>query len=96
MSLLVGCLGMLGGGRLADSLVRKLGLRWGRRLPWVCSWFLGMCDFLTCPWLDSPWGVTIALSLVAFSTDLGTAAGWAFFQDVGGRYVGSVLGWGNM
>ena len=21
---------------------------------------------------------------------------WAFNQDVGGRYVGSVLGWGNM
>ena len=28
--------------------------------------------------------------------DLGTASGWAYCQDVGGRYVGSVLGWGNM
>ena len=35
-------------------------------------------------------------SIVTFSTDLGTASVWAFNQDVGGRYVGSVLGWGNM
>jgi nitrate/nitrite transporter NarK len=34
--------------------------------------------------------------MVAFATDLGVAAVWAFCQDVGGRHVGSVLGWGNM
>ena len=27
---------------------------------------------------------------------MGNPANWAFKQDVGGRYVGSVLGWGNM
>ena len=94
--LFVGWLGMLSGGRLTDWLVRLLGLRWGRRLPWSGSRFIGMGAFLACLWLDSPWAVTAALSLVAFSTDLGTASGWAFCQDVGGRYVGSVLGWGNM
>src|SRR5690606_23905514 len=35
-------------------------------------------------------------SIVAFATDFGSPATWAFTQDVGGRYVGSVLGWGNM
>ena len=34
--------------------------------------------------------------MVAFSTDLGNPANWAFTQDVGGRHTGSVLGWGNM
>jgi hypothetical protein len=29
-------------------------------------------------------------------TDLGVPAVWAYGQDVGGRHVGSVLGWGNM
>ena len=38
----------------------------------------------------------MALSVVAFATDLGTASGWSYCQDVGGRYVGSILGWGNM
>ena len=46
--------------------------------------------------LHSPWAITICLAVVAFSTDFGNPAGWAFKQDVGGRYVGCVLGWGNM
>ena len=94
--LFVGWLGMFAGGRLTDVSARKLGLKWGRRLPWSCSRFLAMAAFLCCPLLDTPWSVTMALSVVAFATDLGTASGWSFCQDVGGRYVGSILGWGNM
>jgi ACS family glucarate transporter-like MFS transporter len=55
-----------------------------------------MAAFLACVPFASPWAVTGALCLVAIATDLGTAATWAFLQDVGGRHVGSVLGWGNM
>ena len=94
--LFAGWLGMLGGGRLTDFLVTRVGLRWGRRIPWSFSRFIGMGAFIACPMLDNPWAVTAALSLVAISTDLGTASGWAFCQDVGGKYVGSILGWGNM
>lgn len=93
---MLGWLGMLGGGRLTDALVRRVGLRWGRRIPWAFSRFIGVAAFLTCPFLDNPWLVTIAMAAVAFSTDLGTASGWSFCQDVGGKYVGSILGWGNM
>src|SRR5690606_38231083 len=46
--------------------------------------------------LNSPWAFVGALSLVALSTDMGTAAAWAFKQDIGGKHVGSILGWGNM
>ncbi|MEO2023970.1 MAG: MFS transporter, partial [Pirellulaceae bacterium] len=94
--LFVGWLGMFSGGRLTDISARHLGLKWGRRLPWSCSRFVAMGAFLCCPFLDSPWGITMALSVVAFATDLGTASGWSYCQDVGGRYVGSILGWGNM
>ncbi len=94
--LFAGWLGMLGGGRLTDYLVRRVGLRWGRRIPWSFSRFIGMSAFLACPFLENPWAVTGALAIVAVSTDLGTASGWAYCQDVGGRYVGSILGWGNM
>jgi len=94
----IGWFGMLSGGRLTDFLVHKVGLKWGRRLPWGGSRFIGVAAFASCPFLAAfgPWAVTIALAVAAFSTDLGTASGWAFCQDVGGRYVGSVLGWGNM
>lgn len=92
----VGFIGMLAGGRLTDFFVGKVGLKWGRRIPWGGSRFIGVVAFLCCPLLGSAWGATIAMSIVAISTDLGTASGWAYSQDVGGRYVGSVLGWGNM
>jgi sugar phosphate permease len=94
--LTAGIVGMLCGGKLTDWLVPRIGLKWGRRLPWGGSRFIGMTAFLICPFLGTPWAVTIALGVVAISTDLGTAAGWAFCQDVGGKNVGSVLGWGNM
>lgn len=94
--LIVGWFGMLSGGRLTDYFVGKVGLKWGRRIPWGGSRFLGVAAFLCSPFLGSPWAATIAMSVVAFSTDLGTASSWSFCQDVGGRYVGSVLGWGNM
>lgn len=94
--LFVGWFGMLGGGRLTDYCAGRFGVKWGRRIPWGGSRFIAIAAFLACPYLGSPWAVTAAMSLVAFSTDLGTASAWAFTQDVGGKYVGSVLGWGNM
>jgi sugar phosphate permease len=94
--ILVGIAGMLGGGWVVDALTRRLGLRWGRCLPMVLTRFVAMGALLACLGLDTPWGVTAALSLMALATDLGTPATWAYMQDVGGRHVGSVLGWGNM
>jgi ACS family glucarate transporter-like MFS transporter len=94
--ILIGIAGMLAGGWVVDALTRRLGLRWGRCLPLALTRFVAMASFLMCLGLRTPWGVTLALSLMALATDLGTPATWAYMQDVGGRHVGSVLGWGNM
>ena len=75
-----GWLGMLGGGRLTDALVPRVGLKWGRRIPMAITRFSGMLAFIACLWLNDPWAITAALSLVAISTDLGTASVWAFCQ----------------
>jgi ACS family glucarate transporter-like MFS transporter len=96
LPIFLGMAGMMAGGWITDRLTRKLGLRWGRCLPLALTRFVAMAAFLACVLLDSPWPITAALSVVAIATDLGTAATWAFMQDVGGRHVGSVLGWGNM
>jgi sugar phosphate permease len=96
LPLLVGMSGQLIGGWLTDRLTRALGLRWGRCLPMALSRFLAMAAFALCPLLRLPWPVTAALAVVALATDLGTSAAWAYCQDVGGRQVGVVLGWGNM
>ena len=36
------------------------------------------------------------MAAVVFVCDLGVPATWSFAQDVGGKSVGAVLGWGNM
>jgi sugar phosphate permease len=94
--LLAGMGGMLAGGWVTDRLTRAVGLRWGRCLPLALSRFVAMAAFAACVGLESPWAATAALSVVAVATDLGTPAVWAYKQDVGGNYVGSILGWGNM
>jgi MFS transporter, ACS family, glucarate transporter len=96
VSLLVGIAGMLAGGVLTDRLVPLLGLRWGRSSLICVARLLSVAAYLSCPWMDSAWGVVIALSVVAFSVDLGVGATWAYAQDVGGRFAASILGWGNM
>ncbi len=92
----VGMAGMLFGGILTDRLTRRFGLRWGRALPMSASRFLAMAAYLFCLTEPSPWAAVAAFSVVALATDLGVAATWGFMQDVGGKNVGAVLGWGNM
>jgi ACS family glucarate transporter-like MFS transporter len=97
LPILLGLFGMLAGGWLTDRLTQVVGVRWGRRAPMAVTRFGAMAAFLLCiPLGNSALGVTLALCAVALSTDLGTASIWAFMQDVGGKHVGSVLGWGNM
>ncbi len=95
--LAAGAVAMFFGGWLTDALVRRIGLRWGRALPMGLSRFAAMAAYLYC--LTHPqsyWSVVAALAAVAVFTDLGIGAIWAYCQDVGGRNVGSVLGWTNM
>jgi ACS family glucarate transporter-like MFS transporter len=96
VTLVVGIVGMLVGGRLTDVLVPLLGPRWGRSALLSGSKWLAVLAYLACPYLDSAWQVTIAMSVVAMATDLGVGATWAYAQDAGGRFAASVLGWGNM
>ncbi len=92
----VGWAGMLMGGPATDYLSRKLGIRWGRALPISVSRFIAMAAYIGCLFGPSPWVATALFSVVAISTDFGVPATWAFNQDVGGRHVGSILGFGNM
>jgi MFS family permease len=93
---LAGIAGMFLGGFLTDILTRHIGVRWGRALPMALTRFGAAAAYLSCLWIDSPWPATIAFSAVFFFVDLGTSAVWAFMQDVGGKHVGAILGWGNM
>jgi ACS family glucarate transporter-like MFS transporter len=94
--LLTGMPGMLLGGFVTDAATRAMGLRWGRSLPLAVSRFTAGAAFFVLPWLDSYVTAALAFAAVAFSTDLGVPGCWAYMQDVGGKHVGSILGWGNM
>jgi nitrate/nitrite transporter NarK len=94
--LFVGWGGMLAGGWLTDRLSRGLGVRAGRALPVGLSRFVAMGAFLMLLFEPSPWTCTILFAVVAFGTDMGSPAVWAYYQDVGGRSIAAVLGWGNM
>ncbi|MFK7776487.1 MAG: MFS transporter [Gimesia sp.] len=97
VALAVGWFGTLSGGRATDWLMQRISLRWSRVLPIVVSRFTAMGAYIALCLFDvSPWGAIALFSVVAFSTDFGSPAMWAFNQDIGGKHVGSVLGWGNM
>jgi MFS family permease len=96
LPLLAGIAGMFAGGRLTDALTLRLGVKWGRRWPMFLTRFIAMSAYLVCLGTGSLWLLIPAFCLVAVATDLGTSSIWAFCQDVGGKHVGSVLGWGNM
>jgi sugar phosphate permease len=102
-----GMAGMFCGGRWTDQAAKRLGLKWGRRLPLMATRFIaaagyGFCVLLgvcctpdpSIRWL--PWLIVAGLGLATFSCDLGVPALWAYAQDVGGKYTASIMGWTNM
>ncbi|HVW02360.1 MAG TPA: MFS transporter, partial [Planctomycetaceae bacterium] len=91
-----GIIGMWWGGTLTDWLTSRVGLRWGRSLPLAITRFLSAGCYVGALFASDPLTATALFVGVSFFCDLGIPAIWAFKQDVGGRYTGSILGWGNM
>jgi MFS family permease len=96
LPLLAGMLGCLLGGLATDWLTRRLGLKWGRNLLGLASKFTAAAAITVCFAGHDATHTTLALAAASFATDLGLGATWAYFQDTGGPYVGTLLGWANM
>jgi MFS transporter, ACS family, glucarate transporter len=88
--------GMFLGGPATDYCVRRFGLRLGRVIPLAGSRLLGTVGYLGLLLEPSLPMAMVLLSLVAIAADFASPATWAFNQDIGGRFIGSTLGWGNM
>ena len=93
---IVAWFGSISGGVFTDRLARRIGVRWGRRLPLMLGIGLSASAFCVCPFLDNPWAVTAMMAAMAFGVDFAVPSMWAFNQDIGGDFAGSILGWGNM
>ncbi len=97
LPLMVGFFGMLLGGMFTDFMARGgRSLRRARAIPWGGGVLCAAAAFAVCPMLDNPWSITAMMAAVAFSVDFAVPSVWAFSQDVGGKFVGSALGFGNM
>jgi len=96
VALAIGCLGMALGGLFADLMYGWLGPRWGRSAPLAVVMAGCAITYLSATVLPTAWAVIVSLGVMAFLVDLANPTIWAFAQDVGGRYVGASLGWGNM
>jgi len=88
--------GMFLGGFIGDYCVRRFGLRRGRRLPIGSMMIVGGAAYLACTQFENPWSVAVALAVMAIAGDIAIPSVWAFAQDVGGRYTGATIGFGNM
>lgn len=94
--LVAGILGLFAGGLVTDWATLLFGLRWGRAVALCAARVIVALAFLTASGIHTSFQASICLAVVGFATDLGTPACWAFGQDVGRKYAGSVVGWFNM
>jgi ACS family glucarate transporter-like MFS transporter len=89
---LMGAAGNLAGGFLGDALVRRVGLKTGRRLM-GCTGLLGEAVLLTCMTLTRDHAAIVVLSSIGFGVaDLMLPTAWAVCLDIGGRRAGVVTG----
>jgi len=96
LTMVVGMVGCVLGGVATDWLTRRIGLKWGRNLLGMTTKFLAAVGTLLALLAEDPYLAVAALCLTSFAIDLGLSATWAYFQDTGGPYVGTLLGWANM
>lgn len=94
--LLAGMCGGITGGIAADMFRRRLGPIWGRRVPGLLAGTLAACGYLLCPLVTDVWVFVGLMLFISFTIDFGLGSLWATYQDIGGRHVGSVLGFANM
>jgi ACS family glucarate transporter-like MFS transporter len=96
LPLVGGLTGCLLGGWITDRLTGRFGLRIGRCVPGMGSKFLAGLGMIGAVMAPGPYSAAAALTFAAFVNDLGLSAIWAYFQDAGGSYVASLVGWTNM
>ncbi len=93
---IAGALGNLAGGALSDVLVRRFGLRVGRRTVAATGLAVAaLCLFGTAIVPDRVVAVAL-LTVGLFSMDCMLPVSWSVCLDVGGRHAGAVTGAMNM
>ena len=92
LPLLCMAVGVATGGFASDALVRRIGRRWGRRIPGLIG--LPLAAVLTVTAIQTVDAKTSAylFALAAGLATFGVAPGWAACLDIGGQHAGVVTG----
>ena len=91
-----GITGGVAGGIAADIFLRRFGPIWGRRVPGLLAGCLAGVAYLCCPFITDMRLFVAVMLFTSFMIDFGLGSLWATYQDIGGKHVGSVLGFANM
>jgi nitrate/nitrite transporter NarK len=93
---LAAMVGNLIGGVVSDVSVGRLGKRWGRRVSGILAGALAGSMYLIAWGSGNLWVTVAVMAGASFFADLAIGSMWATLQDIGGRNVGSILGFTNM
>lgn len=93
---LAGMLGNLTGGVVSDVSVARLGKRWGRRVSGILAGGLAGSMYLIAWGSGNLWVTVGVMAGAYYFADLAIGSMWATLQDIGGRNIGSILGFTNM
>ena len=93
---LLGALANLAGGWTSDLMVRKIGLRWGRRLVGLVSMGSAGLLMILSLTIENKTLAIVALSLSFAASDFMLPNCWAVCLDIGKTYAGTVTGAMNM
>lgn len=93
---IVGAFGNLLGGSLSDWLVKRRGLKFGRRAVGATGLALSAVFMLLAALTGNKWAAVAFLTLGYGSMDCMLPVSWAVCLDVGRKYAGTVSGTMNM
>ncbi len=83
------------GGTFSDWLVRKKGLRWGRRLVGIGGFSLAAVGFALAATADDALSAVLWMAFAQGAQDLTLPVAWAVCVDIAHRYGGTATGFMN-
>ena len=95
LPLLAGAVACVSGGSFSDWLVRRKGLRWGRRSVGIGGFSLAALGFALAAAAEDPLQAVLWMAFAQGAQDLTLPVAWAVCVDVGHRYGGTATGFMN-